>query len=127
MLTDLFTTLKKQVPSSLSSVAVAKSTGGIDACVRLAHTWRNSRDVRDSYVKVANKVEKELALGQLDLPVELLKENETFLCVERTLLAHVESELFKAATPTLLHLAEYRLSRFWADVIPAIQARWALI
>ena len=27
----------------------------------------------------------------------------------------------------LLRLAEYRLSRFWADVIPAIQARWALI
>src|ERR1035441_8129461 len=26
-----------------------------------------------------------------------------------------------------MQLAEYRLSRFWADVIPAIQARWALI
>ena len=76
---------------------------------------------------VANKVEQELGLGQLELPVEPLKENETFLCVERALLVHVESELFKAATPALLQLAEYRLSRFWADVIPAIQARWALI
>jgi hypothetical protein len=83
--------------------------------------------VRDSYVTVANKVEQELGLGQLELPVEPLKENETFLCVERALLVHVESELFKAATPALLQLAEYRLSRFWADVIPAIQARWALI
>jgi hypothetical protein len=127
MLTDLFAALKKQVPSSLSSVAVARSTGGIDACVRLAHTWRNSRDVRDSYVEVANKVEHELGVGQLELPVEPLKENETFLCVERALLAHVENELFKVATPNLLKLAEYRLSRFWADVIPAIQARWALI
>ena len=127
LLTDLFAALKKQVPSSLSSVPVANSTGGIDACVRLARTWRNSRDVRDSYVTVANKVEQELALGQLELPVEPLKENETFLCVERALLVHVESELLKAATPALLQLAEYRLSRFWADVIPAIQARWALI
>jgi len=127
MLTDLFSALKKQVPSSLSSVHVATSTGGIDACVRLDRTWRNSRDVRDSYVTVANKVEQELGLGQLKLPVEPLKENETFLCVERALLVHVESELFKAATPALLQLAEYRLSRFWADVIPAIQARWALI
>jgi hypothetical protein len=115
------------VPSSLSSVAAAKSTGGIDACVRLTHTWRNSRDVRDSYVKTANKVEQEVGVGQLELPVEPLKENETLLCVERALLAHVESELFTAATPTLLQLAEYRLSRFWADVVPAIQARWALI
>ena len=127
LLTDLFAALKKQVPSSLSSVPVANSTGGIDACVRLARTWRNSRDVRDSYVTVANKVEQELGLDQLELPVEPLKENETFLCVERALLVHVESELLKAATPALLQLAEYRLSRFWADVIPAIQARWALI
>ena len=127
MLTDLFAALKKQVPSSLSSVPVATSTGGIDACVRLARTWRNSRDVRDSYVTVANKVEQELGLDKLELPVEPLKENETFLCVERALLVHVESELLKAATPALLQLAEYRLSRFWADVIPAIQARWALI
>jgi len=127
LLTDLFAVLKKQVPSSLSSIPVATSKAGIDACVRLARTWRNSRDVRDSYVTVANKVEKELALDKLELPVEALKESETFLCGERALLVHVESELLKAAPPTLLQLAEYRLARFWADVIPAVQARWALI
>src|ERR1035437_5935825 len=127
MLTDLFVVLKKQVPSSLSSVPVASSTGGIDACIRLARIWRNSRDVRDSYVTVANRVEQEIGLDQFELPVEPLKENETFLCVERVLLVHVENELFKAATPALLQLAEYRLSRFWADVMPTIQARWALI
>lgn len=127
LLTDLLAALRKQVPSSLSSVPVATSTSGIDACVRLARTWRNSRDVRDSYVTVANRVEQELALGQLELPVEPLKENETFLCVERALLAHVENELLKAATQALQELAEYRLSRFWSDVLPAIQARWALI
>ena len=59
--------------------------------------------------------------------MEALKDNETFFCVERALLVHVENELLKAATPALLQLAEYRLSRFWADVIAAIQARWALI
>lgn len=128
LLTDLFAALKQQqAPSSLSSVPVAHSTGGIDACVRLARTWRNDRDVRGSYMTVANQVEQELALGQLDLLVEPLKENETFLCVEQVLLVHVEGGLLKKATPELLQLANHRLSRFWADVIPAIQARWALI
>jgi hypothetical protein len=127
LLTELFAALKKQMPSSLSSVPVADSAGGIDACVRLARTWRNSRDGRDSYVTVANRVEKEHGLNELELPVELLKENDTFLGVERALLVHAESELLKAATPALLQLAKYRLSRFWADVTPAIQARWALI
>jgi hypothetical protein len=127
LVTDLFAVLKKQVPSSLSSVSVAQSMGGVDACVRLARTWRNNREHRDSYVAVANKTEQELVLGQLDLHVEPLKENETFLCVERALLGHVEVELLKKATPDLLQLAERRLSRFWADVEPKIQARWALI
>jgi hypothetical protein len=127
LLTDLFAALKKQVPSSLSSISVAHSNGGVDACVRLARTWRNSREHRDSYVSVADRTEQELSLGRLDLPVEALKENETFLCVERALLMHVEGELLKKATQELLKLAERRLSRFWADVVPSIQARWALI
>jgi hypothetical protein len=76
---------------------------------------------------MANKVEKELGLGQIDLPVEPIRGNETFLCVERALLVHAESELLRSADPALLQLAEYRRSRFWADVIPSIQARWALI
>jgi hypothetical protein len=127
LLTDLFAALKEQMPSSLSSVPVGKSTGGIDACVRLARTWRNTRDGRDSYVTVANRVEQEFSLDQLELPVEPLKKNETFLSAERALLMHVESELLKAATPALLQLTEFRRSRFWADMMPAIQARWALI
>lgn len=127
MLTDLFVALGRDRLSALSSVPVATSIGGIDACVRLARTWRNSRDARDSYVTVANRVEDDLGLGKIELPVAPLQENETFLCVEFTLLAYVESELLKSSTPALLRLAEYRLSRFWADVIPEIQARWALI
>lgn len=127
LLTDLFAALKKDTPSSLASVSATQSTGGVDACVRLTRSWRNSREHRDSYVAVANKVEQELALGQLDLPVEPLKENETFRCIELALLVHVEVELLKKATSELLQLANYRLSRFWADVEPKIQARWALI
>jgi hypothetical protein len=115
------------VPASLASVPVANSTGGIDACLRLARTWRNSREHRDHYVTVANQVEQALALGQMDWPVERLRDNETFLCVERALLGQVENELLKAANPEWLQLASDRRSRFWADVFPAIQARWALI
>ncbi len=126
-LTDLFAALKGDTPSSLAFVSAAHSPGGVDTCVRLARTWRNSREHRDSYVAVANKVEQELALGQLDLPVKPLRENETFRCVELASLVHVEGELLKKATTALLELANYRLSCFWADVEPKIQARWALI
>jgi len=61
--------------------------------------WRNNRDVRDSYVAVANKVEKDRGINKARLPIELLKESETFLGLERKLLQYVESELLKKATP----------------------------
>jgi hypothetical protein len=127
LLTDLMAVLRDKVPPSLSSVPVAGTPGGIDACVRLSRHWRNSREHRDGYVAEAKVVEHELGLCQLDLPVDRLVGNETFLCVERALFAHVEEGLLKSAHPDLLRLAESRLSRFWAEVVPAIQARWALI
>lgn len=127
LLTDLFNSLKGQLPSSLSSVPVAKSAGGKDSCVRLAQTWRNRRDLRDSYVKLADQAEDDLGIGKIELRVELLHENETFFCVERALMLFVETGLCSAADPALLQLAQQRLARFWADVKPEVQARWALI
>src|SRR4051812_17816912 len=50
LLTDLIAGLGQHVPASLSSVKVAASPGGADSCVRLARSWRNNRDARDSYV-----------------------------------------------------------------------------
>jgi hypothetical protein len=43
------------------------------------------------------------------------------------LLVHVEEGLLRSTSPDLLRLAESRLSRFWAEIVPSIQARWALI
>lgn len=127
LFTDLCAALQGQVPSQLSSVPVAHSPGGVDACVRLARSWRNSREHRHSYIAIAKQTEQALGLHRFDLPVDPLQENETFLCVEKTLLAHIEGELLKQATPELLHFVEQRRSRFWADVEPKIQARWALV
>jgi len=127
LLTDWFAALKKHWPPSLGSVPVAQGMAGIDACVRLARTWRNSREYRDSYVEAARQTERELALDRVVIPVDSLLENETFLCGEHVLLAHVEGALLQAATSGLADLAKRRLSRFWADVEPKIQARWALI
>jgi len=127
LLTDLIAGLGKLVPASLSSVKVASSPGGVDSCVRLAHSWRNSRDDRDSYVAAANKVEQEFSLAQLAFDPKRLTGIETFHAVERALLRHVEKELLDKAHPDLLQLAVSRLSRFWAEAVPAVQARWALI
>lgn len=127
LLTDLIAALGQSVPPSLSSVPVATSPGGVDACVRLARSWRNNREVRDSYVETAGKVEQEFSLGRLHFDPQRLVENETFLAGERGLLRRIENQLLEVANSDLLQLAVSRLSRFWSEAVPAIQARWALV
>lgn len=136
LLTDLLAGLGQHVPASLSSVKVATSPGGVDACVRLARSWRNSRDDRDSYRAAALKLEADFGISPSSFVLgpwssetkdQGLWTKDTLLSGEKALLRHVETELLEKARPDLLALATARQSRFWAEVEPAIQARWALV
>jgi hypothetical protein len=127
LLTDLVVGLGDSVPPSLASAKVASSPNGSNLCVTLARNWRLRRDVRDSYTAAANKVEQQFSLATQEFDPAKLPDLETFLACERALLWHVEHELLIDPQDELLKLAESRLSKFWADVLPAIQARWALI
>ena len=57
LMTDLVASLGSAVPPALASARVASSPVARDACMSLAWTWRLRRDVRDSYVAAARKVE----------------------------------------------------------------------
>ncbi|MBV8265494.1 MAG: PglZ domain-containing protein, partial [Planctomycetaceae bacterium] len=125
--TDLIAGLQGIVPPSMSSVKVAVKPAAREACHHLARTWRLRRDVRECYVAASKQVETELGLSQVELPSDRLADIETFLAVERALLRQVETGLLDHPTEALLALAESRLSRFWSEVLPGIQAHWALI
>ena len=127
LLTDLVEGLGDSLPPALVSAKVALSPSGSDLSVSLARNWRLRRDVRDSYVAAANKVEQEFSLATLKFDPDKLCDLETFLACEQGLLRHVEQQLFIAPDEELRKLAESRLAKFWADVLPAIQARWALV
>jgi hypothetical protein len=137
LLTDLVTGLGDAVPSSLGVVPIASTPNAKGACVGLARAWRLRRDVRESYVAASTKVEQALGPSSFVISPLLLETRdngqrtidhlETFLALERALIRHVEQSLLEAADNTLLALATSRLSRFWSEVMPAIQAHWALI
>ena len=57
LMSDLVACLGSAVPPALASARVATSPAARDACMSLARTWRLRRDVRDSYVTAARKVE----------------------------------------------------------------------
>lgn len=125
--TDLVSCLGSAVPPSLTSAKIAPSPSARDACVSTARAWRLRRDVRDSYVAAARKVEQEGSFGQIEFDAATIENVETFPCLERSLLRHVEELLLSKPSQPLLDLALSRQSRFWSEVTPKIQARWALI
>jgi len=127
LLTELLTGLGKEIPASMASVKIATTPTGIDSCVRLARTWRQLRDYRDSYVAAATAVEDEYGLNSIDYSPAAITELETVLAIERAMLNHAESQLVEKPSEELLELANARLARFWSDVMPSIQAHWALI
>jgi len=127
LLTELIANLGDAIPDKLKTAKIASSPGAIEACIALVRTWRLRRDFRDSYVVAALRVEKEYSIDRLKFDAEKISEIETFLAIERTLLSYVEKSLLKVPDGNLLTLAQSRMSRFWADTKPAVQARWALI
>src|SRR5262249_119996 len=82
---------------------------------------------RDSYVTAARKVEQEGSLAQVEFDPATIDCVETFPCLERTLLRHVEGSLLRKPSQPLLDLALARQARFWSEVTPRIQAHWALV
>ena len=127
LLTELLTGLGEEAPPSMASVKIATTPTGVDSCVRLARTWRQLRDYRDSYVAVAKTVEDEFGLDAIDYNPAVIIELETVLAIERAMLGHVERQLVDKPSEELLELAKTRLARFWSDVMPSMQAHWALI
>jgi hypothetical protein len=127
LMTDLVACLGSAVPPALSSAKVVGSPAARDACAGVARTWRLRRDVRDSYVAAARRVEQDGSIGKVEFDPAAIGCVETFPCLERTLLAHVEGSLLRGPSQPLLDLALARQSRFWSEVTPTIQARWALV
>ena len=127
LMTDLVSGLGKTTPSSLASVLIDSSSSGAVACVALARLWRLRRDRRESYVTAARRVEQEFNLAALTFDPEAMVDVETFPAIERALLRYAEKRLLEKTDGDILTLAESRLSRFWCEAEPTIQARWALV
>ncbi|MCS7166354.1 MAG: hypothetical protein RMI91_00245 [Gemmatales bacterium] len=127
LLSELYHGLKESWPSTLASVPVAQNPLARDACLRLAQAWRNQREYRDSYSAWARQVEQQYQLHRLPLPALACQHLETFPVLDKVLLQYAEQQLLEGPRRELLELAQRRLSRFWAEVEPTLQAYWALV
>jgi hypothetical protein len=125
--TDLLASLAGELPPKLATAKVASKPAARDECAVLARKWRMMRDLSDSYIEQAARVEKEIGLATINLTREQIAEAETFLAIERKLQRSIEGELLNQASEPLVEMARSRQSSFWAEQMPEVQARWALM
>ena len=127
LVTDLIEALGESTPQSLRTFAIAERPVARQAALDLAHAWRMRRDLADSYVHWAGRVQTEIGAGSLDLPLDALAHTETFAAGEIRLQREVETALAKRPAARLVELAQARLGGFWSVQKPEIKARWEVV
>ncbi|HEU5369134.1 MAG TPA: PglZ domain-containing protein, partial [Ktedonobacterales bacterium] len=125
--TDLLASLRGPLPPQLVTLTVAPDERARAACLDLARTWRQRRDLDDSYARYASRVEGELGLGGIAFALEQLQGCETFAAIEHTLQTAVESALLAHPSDDLLALVQRRKSGYWSAHQPELAARWELV
>jgi len=127
LFTDFIVALEDDVPPALRTFPVAERSVAREAAVALARAWRNRRDLAESYGVWAGKLQSEVGLSIVALPVEALARAETFVLVETALQTAVEQALLRRPTAALLSLVEARRDTgFWPQQDPALKLRWAV-
>jgi hypothetical protein len=127
LVTELIEVLGESVPQALRTFSIAERPVAREATANLVRTWRNRRDLAESYVYWAGQVQAEIGVSTLALDLEVLARSETFAAGEARLQAEVEKALVKRATSRLVELAQARLGGFWSAQEPEIKTRWEVI
>ncbi|MDW8403769.1 PglZ domain-containing protein [Chloroflexus sp.] len=113
-------------PPELATIRLPTDPEVLEACTALVRAWRLRRDLQSSYVTHAKRVEQELRLDSISFTLAELRNSETFAITEQALQSVVEQALIGQPAEETLDLAQTRITGFWSERCPAIQARWAL-
>ncbi len=125
--TEFITSLQPPLPRQLATVKMPTTPAAREACIDLVHTWRLRRDLQDSYAGSAMYAEQALALSNIPLDVDQVRESETFVRLDYILQDAIEAALLESPSPALIALARQRQSSFWSERHAEILSRWALI
>jgi hypothetical protein len=102
LITEFLSSLSGGVPAQLAAVSIASNPAARDACKSFAKEWRQRRDLGDSYVEHAIKIESEIFQHPLNLSIRDLVGLETFACLDSMLQVQIEKALVENASPEIL-------------------------
>ena len=139
--TDLHAHFFDELPANNAAIAIPQAQQAREACTSIATIWRHRRDLRNSFAESTKKIAGSLNLGADEnafshrLLGQLLSGHresipDTFLEVEVGLQQAVVARFLDSKDSKHQALVDFttsRLSSFWSEHIPDVQARWALI
>ncbi|APB32589.1 ABC-type uncharacterized transport systems, ATPase components [Gloeomargarita lithophora Alchichica-D10] len=133
LITELAEVLKDKLPPQLCLLTTATECQHIENCLNLVNTWRNHQQYNQNYALLANKIEQELRLVTLNLPVELLSNCETFRTIVYRILQHIQEQALHQVSigftelTELLSFAQQNSHKFWSRIEPTIHSQWLLV
>lgn len=127
LITDLLIVLGNEIPARLVNIALPEGHIIQDNCIRLAQTWRDSRQYEDIYVALSREVEDPLNLSSIGWSISQLEDIDTFYNTEKALQALVEQALLEDASQEIVELATEHKRHFWSTASTGVQSRWSLI
>ena len=126
LMTDYLSALRERAPQDYAALPLAGEEVARQAAVKLATDWRNRRDGAQSYVQWSARVADEMSVPTNDLPLEALRQTETFLCSEQRMLGLVEEALPAASQPAFARPDPATHPGFWASQ-PDIKKHWEVV
>ncbi|MCL4487044.1 MAG: PglZ domain-containing protein [Chloroflexi bacterium] len=127
LLTEFRQSLSGAPPESLATVRVPASPQIVGDCAQLVRIWRNRRDLQDSYIEAAERVQDDFGQGMLPRDWETLRNVETFPSADHRLQDIVAAALAQQPTDELIALAEKHQAGLWSQYDPDLLVRWSLI
>jgi len=120
-------TMEEKIPEQLNLVIHNHKQADIQNICSLCSMWRNRADLNESYKKIAEEIEKETGLSDINYSLASIEKKETFPFVHAKLINFAESSILDGNPESAKSIAEKRKSSFWANNIPTYQLHWALL
>lgn len=119
--------LEGYTPEILIHVPRAQNNNDRQACANLVHEWQMRRDLQESYIAWARRIEHPLGVRDVHFDLSQIKDIHTFQGIDKAVLTLVETALLTKPTKDLEKIAHSREHGFWAEMVPTTKARWHLV
>lgn len=108
----------------LASFSFPKQQGQVEACCKATGFMREWSGSKEIYIEMANNVEKECRLREMEIPYGDTGKLDTFSFEEETILLSIEGLVKQDRGEDALRLIKKRRSSFWIAIDPLRAVQW---